>query len=222
MNNINFLIEKIKNYDDPTNYKIHQGEYYIDYLKEGILLASPGSVVLLEQNGKISRLGNRCNNNEWQMHCDLYETVSKHGIARMEIPIERKSVILDDLNLDYTLVERPNQQLGTGFFDDISSNILDDQYFLDYIDQVSIMLEYIIPLSKKHDLGLPTDLLGPYKRNKDDIGYFWIDFKRWNKSTEEFYEKKIRTLYLSLLTLGNLDYKTIMTVAEKKWGKILK
>jgi hypothetical protein len=215
---LDFLITKIQNYEDPKLHSINQGEYYIDYLDQGILMSGPGSVVLFASDGKIFRLGNRVNIDDWNMHCSLYENVVKDSTVRMEIPLFRDVV----KGMDYTIIQRPNKQQGTNFIDEIYQNSIDQKYFIDYVDQVSDMLYYVTPLVKKYELGYPTDLLAPFKRNKDDIGYFWIDFKRWNLTASGFYEKKIRTLYLILLSLKNINPLPIMTKAEQAWGDILK
>ena len=215
---LDFLLDKIQNYNDPQLHSINQGEYYIDYLDQGILLSGPGSVVLFSNDGKIFRLGNRVNANDWNMHCALYETLIDNSSIRIEIPLSREVT----QGMDFTIIQRPNNQLGINFIDEIYLNNIDQTYFIDYVDQVSDMLYYIAPLVKKLELGYPTDLLAPFKRNKDDIGYFWIDFKRWNLNPSTFYEKKIRTLYLILLSLKNIDPLPIMIKAESAWGDILK
>lgn len=218
---IDFLINKIENYENPSKHLINQGEYYIEYIEEGILMLSPGSAVLFQDNGKIFRLGNRVNSLDWDVHCRLYDAVSKHNI-RIEIPLLRESITVKEVNLDYTVVQRPNGQLGCAFLDQFHAGNINKDYFVEYISHVTATLTHIVPLIEQCNIGYPTDLLAPYKRNKDTLGYFWIDFKRWNLSKDQFYEKKIRTLYLLLLTLKDIEPRPIMLEAEKQWKDFFK
>jgi len=227
MSILNLLLEDIENYKELDNHKFSIGKYYVKVTDECYTLCNLNSVIKLQHDGKIFRLNKtgkyqRCDQKGWEVYCDIFNEVDKQKTIRMEIPIERKTIILNQTEFDFIEIHRPNKQLGTTFYDDLRNNIVDEKYFLDYIDETTEMLNYIFPIVMKHNIGYSIDLLAPYKRNKDSNGYFWIDFKRWSKPFDEFYKIKLRYLYVVLLNLKTIDHKKIMNYAEYQWGKFLK
>jgi hypothetical protein len=219
---INYLTNKIK-YPNGI-HQMRQGDYCIDHLINGTLLTCPGSAILFNDHGKIHRLSlaGKCSTTDWELHCRLYDLISNDANCRIEIPVARQTVTIDNELYDYFEVQRPGSELGTGFLDDVADKIVDTEYFLQYISQVNTMLRYLSKLSKQHNSGIPGELLAPYKRYQDRVGIFWVDFKNWNIPLETFIEKKIRTLYLSLLSFNDVDLNIplIMSTAESQWNSI--
>jgi hypothetical protein len=227
MNMIDYMFSHIKNQNKSSQFKLQQGDYYMEESSYGLLLYAEMNVILFQYDGKVVRLGSsgagrRHSETDWKIYCELYESISKMKNLRIEIPISRETLELEEYKLDHVIVQRPNYQIGKSFYEEVKDNSIDDAYFLNYIEETDLLLEHIIPILKKHEAGYPTELLSIYKRVRDDVGYFWIDFKRFNKNPYDFYNKKIRTLYLTLLTLKNLNYNKIMNKAEISWSKILK
>lgn len=213
------LIDRIVNYQDPKIMPINQGSYYIEIFDDVTYMTSPESIISFYHNGKVIRLSLKCNNFEWKLHQDLYHLTKHDNNCRIEIPVDRKSIRIKNKEYHYFEIQRPNNELGIHFVDEILNSTPNTDYFLNYINDTAIVLGYIkkVLLQNNHS-GVPRELLAPYKRNKDSLGYFWIDFKTWDFPLEKFIEKKIRTLYLTLLSIdSNFDYNTIMKKAEKEW-----
>jgi len=216
---IDTLIEKIVNYKDPKIMPINQGSYYVETTENASYLVCPGSVVAFVNDGRVLRLSLKCNPFEWALHNELYEIVSKSNYSRMEIPIDYYPVVVASNNYYYSEVLRPNKELGLHFMDEVKTNIIDDLYIENYIYDTAVMMNNLKFVCDKNDHNrVPRELLAPYKRNKDSIGYFWVDFKTWDFSFDKFVEKKIRTLYLTMLSLGpDFDYNKLMRLAENEW-----
>jgi len=223
---LELLISKLQNYQDPKNHLINQGSYYIEELDFGITMTNPTSVVFFQNDGKIIRLSKteKSTDFEWKLHCELANIVEKKSNCRIELPIRKDIIKVDDRCYYYLEVQRPGRELGINLLDEYEKNDIDTDYFLEYISQVTEMLDNLVTLGNKYDFhNLPMELLSPYKRNKDSYGYFWSDFKNWGHSIDKFIEKKIRTLYLTLLTFNSIDfdYNLIMYKAEKEWNRYL-
>lgn len=224
---LDLLIDKLQNYQDPKTYPINQGKYYIEELESGIVMTNIISVVFFQNDGKILRLSKteKSTEFEWKLHCELANIVEKKNNCRIELPIRKDIIKVDNLQYHYLEVQRPGGELGINFLDEYEKNTIDTEYFLDYISQVSEMLDNLIILGNKCNFyNLPMELLSTYKRNKDSYGYFWVDFKHWEYTIDKFIEKKIRTLYLTLLNFDTIDfdYNLIMYKAEKDWSRYLK
>lgn len=217
------LIDNIINYKDPQSVAINQGTYYIEPYYNGYMMTHPKSSIIFCNDGTVHRLSTKCNIFEWNLHCELYDIVQKSG-NRIEIPVSSYQVLLENTEYYYQIVKRPAGELGQNFFEQCESDVIDTNYFLEYIDQTTSMLNDLVTLCRRHNHHyLPRELLAPYKRNKDSAGYFWLDFKAWSFPFDKFIEKKIRTLYLTLLSLNvQFDYSIIMHRAESQWHEFSK
>lgn len=215
---INTLVNKIKNYKKPDQGMI-QGDYYIEEENNITYLIHPNSIVAFLQNGKVIRLGMKCNSFEWMLHTEL-SSIVKNSNCRIETPTEYQIIDLQGIEYHYYEVTRPNNELGMHFLDEIETTNIDNYYFEEYIHDVTSMLKIMKPFCKKYDHPfLPRELLSPYKRNKDSKGYFWIDFKTWDFPLDKFIEKKIRTLYLTMITINEeFEYKKTIELAKKEWS----
>lgn len=214
---LDVLIDRVRNYKDPKTFAINQGTYYIEEFNDGYTMTHPRSCIYFRNDGTVSRLSTKCNEFEWNLH------VAVHALAgnTVEIPITHKPVIIDHSVFHYTEIKRPGNSLGINFFDCCVESELDTDYFLQYVDDVSKIMEQIMKVCKDNRYyDLPRELLAPYKRNKGPIGHYWVDFKEWNFPIDKFLEKKYRTLYLTLLSMTEkLDINKIMYRAEEQWNE---
>lgn len=217
---IEILTDKILNYKDPKTMLVNQGDYYMEFEEGASYLVMPKSVVLFLNTGRIFRLTQKkCSDFEWRLHNDLYDIVSKSNDSRIEIPVERTDVMINNEQYHYFEVLRPNQELGVHFTDDVADGMVDNEYIERYIFEVSSMIKHLKTLCDKHNYYyLPKELLAPYKRHRDSLGYFWTDVKDWVCPIDKFIEKKLRTLYLTMLSIEyDFDYTRLMNLAERQW-----
>lgn len=213
------LIDKIVNYKDPSTILVNQGTYYVETTDDASYLVCPESVVSFVNDGRVLRLSTRCNMFEWKLHNDLYEITTKSNDCRIEIPVKHYPITIQNKEYFFFEVLRPNNELGSHFVDEIKLDVINDNYIEQYINETTIMLRHLKTLctTNNHHY-VPRELLAPYKRNKDSIGHFWIDFKVWSFPFDKFIEKKLRTLYLTMLSLGeDFEFNRLMKLAEKEW-----
>jgi len=198
---LNQLCEKILEPKDPILFEMNQGEYYIEEVGDITYLVHPTSVVAFLPNGKVVRLGQKCNEFEWMLHNDLCDITEHYG-CRIEIPLLRKEVKVLGSQYHYFEVQRPNYELGVHFIDESQTDTLNETYFMNYIEDTKLMMKCLKTLCIKHNyFFVPDELLAPYKRNKDSLGYFWIDFKNWNIPFYEFYQKKVKNSLLNIVII---------------------
>ena len=195
-------------------------DYSLEQTLDGLFMIRKGRFVIFFGNdGKVCKISTRFYNHDWDMHCRIYDRILKYNDCRIEIPLNQQTILDNTNKLSYTEVQRPGLEFGSVFTDDIANNKLDNNYFLDYIDQAAIVIDHLKNISVNYNTGVPIELLVPYKRNQDKFGFFWTDFKEWSASIKEFKRRKIFTLYYILTSLNNtfLDKKNIMDYATLKW-----
>lgn len=160
---------------------------------------------------------------DWEMHNIIYKECEKYNI-RIDIPISCEVIEFKGKNMQYSIVQRPNNELGDDFGKDYLTGKLDTGYFIDYVDQTVILHECLKKVMAQTDglRLLPEDGFHVLARNRDSIGYFWKDVKRCVST----YEKLVRTEYANLnmaidigkQNINDIDKDRILNYAAKMWA----
>ena len=161
---------------------------------------------------------------DWPAFLQLHKLSQKSKDFRTEIPIENEIIMNpNDDDLFFSVVQRPCHQVGLDFQYDIFENNVDEKYFIEYIDQAVILFKNLkTVVDSIPNCGFPEVGIPPTKRLKDEEGYFWADFKKWNTSELGFRDRMKNDLNSMLFyleyNLGKLDFTdTVKQYAEKQW-----
>jgi len=214
---IDRLFEKIKKNED---YEFSVGKYSIDREIDGVFLIKRNKfVIFFHKDGIVYKLTEKWKDKDWSLHCHLYEKTINQNNFLIDIPISSTNIHRNHKIFNLSIVQRPGNSYGISFINDCINNQINNQYFLDYIDQTYIGIMHLNFIRKKYDSGVPIDIFDIYQRYQNHLGYFWVDFKEWDHPIENLIDKKIKTLYSVLNTVNNyeLDKNLIMHKAESQW-----
>jgi len=229
---LNILKEKITNWSRGTadsfhnylprdNHVNHDGNYIWEHTSEGIYLTRHNSAIFLGFNGIIYKLTTFFYQNDWAMHNKLYSHCIINNI-RMDIPIECSYINFNDVNLQYSVVHRPNYQLGDDYNKDLLLEQVDTEYYFNFIDDAAAILSIVKQVSEENDYLCPSVGFNLFHRNRDKLGYFWVDLKKWALPYDKLLDRQFTdlqdiTLYAKQV-VKDIDTKKIFDYAEKKWN----
>jgi hypothetical protein len=117
------------------------------------------------------------------------------------------------------IVQRPNSEIGYDDFNHVLEKNIDTTYFLERVDQYTILFEHLKYLNKTYNCKLPKIIP---KRTNDSVGIFWNDFKECKVDIEFFRSISLTKLYRLLLSYETMydihvDKKRILTTANNQW-----
>lgn len=192
-----------------TIWEIENNGYYIIRYNRCYFISNKGTAYIL---------GPTTSHSDWNTHVKLYDLVSKTNECRIDIPVSY--TVVND-KLCYKIYQRPNYEFGRDYHMDVFDGLVDDNYFLEYIDNVQSLIINMLNVSNT----LPSIGITPMKRFKDSIGYFWTDFKRWTLPKNQFVDSAIDSIntcinYLEINNLGKFNKTYLIDTAKKKWTTI--
>lgn len=225
-----YLLNLIKNWTQTKADVFHsnclrddaEGRYIWFYDDTGTTIYRDITAVHIDNTGKCCKLTQVYNNHDWSAFTKLYEVSQDHSF-RVEIPLEY--TLIENKYL-YSEVQRPGYQIGLDFQYDLFENIVDEQYFISYIDQATVLGQNLKKVVKSiSGCGYPMVGIPPTKRLRDQEGYFWSDFKKWSVNENDFKDRLINDLSVSLFYIennfGKISYKDdIKKYAEQQWNLI--
>jgi hypothetical protein len=223
------LLEKIKSWSQETADRFHnftdrdaiEGRYVWESTNNGFFLYRDIGSYYFSNDGKVYLLTKWSNENDWIMHTNFYKLI-KDTSCRIDIPVTHQIVKVDTDIFYYKEFVRPNYQYGRDYHIDIFNGIVDQKYFEKFIEDAYEIIYYLNQANIKQSIMLPEVGISVFKRMYDNIGHFWIDFKRWKLTPEEFIRVSINNLnttifYLEYNNLGTFERQKIIKMAEKKW-----
>lgn len=196
------------------------GEYIWETAPNGFFIYRSAGCYFCSNEGIIYSLSCWTNKDDWVSHLRFYEQV-KDTECRIDVPIEYTELVIDGIPFFYRVFHRPNKEYGRDYHIDIFENKVDTQYFLNFIDDASIVID---KLKKFNEAGFNLPKLGItiFKRMFDSEGHFWIDFKYWELNFNEFIDITLKSLdtvifYLEYNQLGVYNKELIIETAKEKW-----
>lgn len=197
------LIQKIQNWTQEKADKFHDykfldiGEdnrYIWEKTCSGVFLWKDINAFFFSNDGKVYKLSSWSDVVSWKYFLSVYE--NKPNFIRMEIPIcfER----ISNLEMGYSVVQRPGFQLGKPFFELHFENRVDTDLMIDFIENFRELHNYLKNLCTKYNIKFPI----PPKILVDSEGMFWSDFKYWKYSEKDFVE---------IFYIGVLRYLNVLT-----------
>lgn len=225
------LIEKIENWSPTKVNDFHNGytrrhrydgQYLWEYLTDGVIIWRDIGAHYISNTGEVIKISTWFRENDWFMHNQMYQQKS----FRVEIPIESKFVSIKGQQYLYTRVQRPNYELGRDFQLDLFDNLVNADYFIEFIDDVLIPITVMKELTSMHNVGMPEVRFPVSRRIRDSKGHFWADLKQWNIEFDEFMKLQFTDLDFILGMLETNfkfnpnDSKLITQYANVKWKTI--
>lgn len=195
------------------------------------------------RNGHIVRIRKRWNLLDWSCYTQLYHKGLETAKFRIDIPIHREEILIDNHVWEYAELRSPGSDYGQNFNNDIfqwpelingitpNPNIDDTlrdsvaAYYNNFIDQAFNIMSAAASIAEKNNVGLPSNLAYSSTRFKDSTGYFWSDFDQtqWTTKKPFFVEHSIEMLEGSLNfvkvcgVLDNSRVNNCLTYARSKW-----
>ena len=153
---------------------------------------------------------------------ELYDVGSTYNF-RIEKPIQSEMVILRSTSFLYTVYQRP--EFGEDYSYDIGMKSVNTDYFIEFVDSATPLLQGLIVVDKKFNTGLPGGLIGPGKRLRDSRGYFFYDLRNWFMPSDTYIQKNIEDLLYQIdfsnMTNGNIICRnTIHQYMVDQWKNI--
>jgi len=205
-----------------------EGKYMWEHTPDGIFLKRNGSSHFIGFNGVIYKLTDQFENHDFIMHQRLVDACSKVNV-RIDIPLEYKFIEfgshknITQSKLLYTVVKRPNNELGQDYLTDILEGKVDTDYILDYIEQTNQIISVVKSLLQYSKGLAPCCRFTVFHRNHDSLGYFWYDIKKWLMPYNEFLDMHFDDLRIILgyLKLHNIivDEDKIKQLVDRTWAQ---
>jgi hypothetical protein len=198
------------------------------------------------RNGYVIRIRKHWTLSDWTCYTQLYQKGIETGKFRIDIPLYREEISIDNHVWEYAELQTPNNDYGTNFNNDvfewpelingitpnpsINDTLKDSvvQYYKEFIDQTIELKTCALEIAINNNVGLPKNLAQPTNRFKDTIGYFWSDFDQdqWINNNSEFTVYSLAILEGSMRfaqVCGVLDEPRVtdcLTYARSKWTTI--
>jgi hypothetical protein len=228
---LNLLVSNVENHCEAKAREFHNGlevnkptyDYVWGKTDQGYIIYSSHSSVFLDP---VTGMAHKIS--QWWDSLDIKKHQLLHKLCnncRVEIPISCNIVRVKNENWEHKIVQRPNKELGLEYASYILSAGNDSQYFNEYITEATTILRHMNTVVSELGDGLPEVQMRPTKLLRDSVGYFWIDFKRWNVP-QHIYIKKNLECFSSTLRVWNhnfpnrINVPTLLGRAANEWAAI--
>lgn len=198
------------------------------------------------RNGNVTRIRKNWQLSDWTCYTQLYQKGLETGKFRIDTPIYREEVSINDHVWEYAELQTPGSEYGENFNDDvfewpeltngIAPNPSIDvalqnsvaQYYKEFVDQTVELTTYALEIATANGTGMPKGLTQPSNRFKDVTGYFWSDFDQdqWIHPSSEIKVYSLAVLEGSMRfaqvcgVLNGPGVDDCLTYARSKWTTI--
>ncbi len=197
-------------------------KYIWQHDNDGYTIYNSNTACFIDKNsGFIYKLSNAYADNDFEKHCTLYDIRHKFGY-RIEIPKHAEVIVMNNKKYLYTVVLRPNSQIGLDYHIDIACGKVNTDYFIEFVDTAVPLLHGLFEIGRRFNSGLPEVFILPTKRLHDDIGYFFFDFKRWKHPKNKYIVDNIDNLiymmnYCNKNAGTSIDVEQVTHYIKKSW-----
>jgi len=212
----------------PTNSQVPM--FIIERNDDGYYYISDDLIAYCNlRNGYVSRVRKNWKSLDWVCYNELYQTGVTTKKFRVDIPLYREEITVDNKKWEYAELVSPKNDYGQNYNDDVfewpeltngyfpSENITEDYkdsvaiYYKEFVDQSVEITKHAWQIAEKHQAGLPANLSRPATRFKDADGYFWSDFDQ-----SEWIQQKDFVAQHSLMVLeGTLRFAQACGVLDE-------
>ena len=225
---LNWSLSKADEFHSHLIRDPREGKYIWEHTDKGIYLTRNGSCHFIGFDGIIHKLTDQYREHDFIMHQRLLKMCSQFNI-RLDIPLEHRFIEVgphDNIvvpKLLYSVVKRPNSELGRDYFADVLEDRVNTDYLIEYVEETGRIISIIKDLVKYSNGLAPACRFTVFHRNTDSVGHFWFDIKKWFMPYNEFldYHYKDLNILTDYLLLHNkiIDKTKIINVAENIWGQ---
>lgn len=181
------------------------------------------------RNGHVIRIRKHWTLSDWTCYTQLYQKGVETGKFRIDIPLYREEISINNHVWEYAELQTPCNDYGTNFNNDVFEwpelingidpnpsidHTLQDsvvQYYKEFIDQTIELKKSALEIANNNVVGLPKNLAQPANRFKDAIGYFWSDFDQdqWIHNNAEI------TVYSLAMFEGSVRFAQVCGVLDE-------
>lgn len=218
---VNYNYENAKQFHNiplPNNY---DSKYIWSHNDNGYTISHEYTSCYIDKsNGFVHKLSCLYSEDDFDKHKLLYRLTEKYDY-RIEIPRHSEFVLINNIRYLYTVVERPNNQVGIDYHLDIVNDKVNNDYFIEFIDSSVPLLKALFEVDRVFKTGLPSVFILPTKRLRDDKGYFYFDFKKWHHPKNKYITDNTNNLLYQINYCNNngikLDTEYLKQYIENTW-----
>lgn len=218
---VNYDYERAKQFHNiplPYNY---DSKYIWSHNDNGYTISHEYTSCYIDKsNGFVYKLSCLYSEDDFDKHKLLYRLTEKYNY-RIEIPRHSEFILINNIRYLYTVVERPNNQVGIDYHLDIVNNRVNNDYFIEFIDSTVPLFKALFEVDRVFKSGLPSVFILPTKRLRDDKGYFYFDFKKWHHPKNKYITDNTNNLLYQINYCNNngikLDTEYLKQHIENTW-----
>jgi len=208
-----------------TSNSMSWSPYLWGNTSNGFFLYTANRAVFLENDtGKVYRIRQLTSTSliEYRKH----KLLSTLATTRMDMPIHYEEFEIKGRPWVYTIVQRPNKQLGSSYF--ITCGLAGNdatEFFNRFINEHVNLLTLFPKVVNELGDGLP-EYCEAVKYWEDDKGLFATDFKYWSTPSEGFIDNQLATLDRNIIewnakfTHAPIDATVLLKTASSLWRSI--
>lgn len=219
------LLDKFRDWTPEKSQKFHNASdlatnHMWETTSNGIFLYRERGVHFFTSDGIIHKINDRFTKLDFDCHCTLYKISKEHNQFRVDIPLYSEYITDNGKELHYCIVQRPNKQYGTPMLSSMFTGSLTGDDILAHINDTRIILASVKSMNTlAPNIGFDLNM-----RLKDDIGYFWSDFKIWDMPYNECVDKTLfyfsKNINFFSIIFNKPEFKNFIRIAEEQWKTI--
>jgi hypothetical protein len=197
-----------------------------DDTDDGYSITSENRTIYIDKNNsKVYTLTSSYHKNDYEKYVMLHELSTKYGY-RIEIPIDCQYIKLDNTNFMYSVLQRPNNEIGQNYSYDVLKKRVNTEYFIKFVDDATPIFKGLYDVAEQFNTGLPLNGITPATMLRDSMGAFFYNIlHNWSAPSIPFISSMIDdTLYQINYTNtvnGKLvDEDTVHNYMIEKWTQI--
>ena len=192
-----------------------EGETMWETTATGVFIWRYKTAHFFHNDGTVFKISRVWNENDWDLHCKLYNRILTHNNCRIEVPLHKEIIDNNDGSRYYTIVARPNNERGIDMFQDILEGKVNTDYMLTKVDHITTLIQHLNHVSDLFPNVMPKLL-------RDSQGFFFSDIKEWTLPPEIFISNCLTRIYRNMVILDTMygitvDKSKILNKARIEW-----
>lgn len=187
---------------------------------DGIFIWRDIKAFFFKDDGTVYKLALHENADDWCFHTHLYNQVKNDPRCMIERPIYTRTLTMNSLLYSYSIVTRPNNELGSDIFQCWINNKLTTAYMLKMVSDTTVLLDHCKSMMTYYTGQFPS-FAPKYGTNSQSV--FWFDFKYCTQDLDSFIKIQLRALYINLGQIKymfantDIDIYEIIGKAKEEW-----
>jgi hypothetical protein len=193
-----------------------EGETMWEQNANGVFIWRHKTAHFFHNDGRIYKISRVWNENDWDLHCKLHNRILIYNDCRIETPIHKEIIDNEHGSWYYTIIARPNAELGVDMFQDILTNIVNTDYIIARVEQITALIKHLNQVSTLFPNVMP-------KLTRDSHGFFFSDIKEWTLHPKIFTSNCLTRIYRNMIILDTMygikiDKNRVLTKARSEWN----